>query len=33
MTDKDGAKNGKKSISDWVNRLDEVVAKRMSADS
>ena len=33
MTDKNGAQNGKKSISDWVNRLDEVVAKRMGADS
>ena len=33
MTDKNGAQNGKKSISDWVNRLDEVVAKRLSADS
>jgi hypothetical protein len=33
MTDKHGTPNGKKSISDWVNRLDEVVSKRFSAEA
>lgn len=33
MTDKHGTPNGKKSISDWVNRLDEVVSKRLSAEA
>ena len=33
MTDKNGAPNGKKSVSDWVNRLDEVISKRVRQGS
>ena len=33
MADKNGAPNGKKSISDWVNRLDEVVSRALGAEA